>query len=765
MKKHKFLDFLIEDGDIPINDKGERDFTGTGVKPDDAWKTPEQKEQETADAEAQQKAAEEDAIEAEKEKILKRRDLVRSKLGRLLATPEEIEELDDERDKKEELEAKKEQLRAEKEREKFNKENNIEESTFNVKKKLVGSTSSSQNKSHQDAIQQAKSAGLHHVSGTYKWADDKHIVRAEIKNHKLVKVDTGEKEGDVGKGGLVKKSDDDKSKLTGQKKPTIKPKEIMSKSEIKAEAEKRAEKEIEKKKKEKESKINKELGIKIDKKNNKKSTVSYPTKINDKDKTLDSKINTSKQKAFTDTLYDMKKGDKKFYDKNKNFEGVDISVKNKWVPPTHLLSGKVPIREVQIFTRMMNTKLISSTKPPISYFTDGGAGGAGKIQAQAGELMTMLCTSMNDKQKSEFQKSALEHLSSLDEHESIITKDWLKSSINNSNAIHNRIKREFNVDDASEIIENTCWDVQEDVEALGLKDYKKNKGFSSDIYIKIKLATGQKILNEVSLKKDKNVNFLNQTTSKFNAWDKNLPKEIDPKVYADTQKKILKSGIKKNEVQKMLQMYNTPEIKELKSMLGNKDIDKMLNGDNRESRKFMYNILKAKESYGDENASKILKKMHKRNKEYSSNAISALNTNTKLKKGMLNEIKAEFPIKSVTEKEETMAIGDMSVDPKVIKNIFGTDKWDEIQEHLTAVTDKEPPYLAYKIKGTKSTIPISTIVVREDGVGYGGLFKFEMKLDPRFAKILKDANKSLYKSANESALYKHLVLTTVEEDD
>ena len=62
-----------------------------------------------------------------------------------------------------------------------------------------------------------------------------------------------------------------------------------------------------------------------------------------------------------------------------------------------------------------------------------------------------------------------------------------------------------------------------------------------------------------------------------------------------------------------------------------------------------------------------------------------------------------------------------------VKKIFGTDKWDEIQEHLIAVTDKEPPYLAYKIKGTKDMIPISTIVVREDGVGYGASFKFEME--------------------------------------
>ena len=32
----------------------------------------------------------------------------------------------------------------------------------------------------------------------------------------------------------------------------------------------------------------------------------------------------------------------------------------------------------------------------------------------------------------------------------------------------------------------TAWDVENEVETMGLSDYKNNKGFSTDMYIKVK---------------------------------------------------------------------------------------------------------------------------------------------------------------------------------------------------------------------------------------------------------------------------------------
>ena len=45
-----------------------------------------------------------------------------------------------------------------------------------------------------------------------------------------------------------------------------------------------------------------------------------------------------------------------------------------------------------------------------------------------------------------------------------------------------------------------AWDIKEEVEALGMEDYKRDKGFSTDVYFTLEV-DGKTILDEVSLKK------------------------------------------------------------------------------------------------------------------------------------------------------------------------------------------------------------------------------------------------------------------------
>ena len=45
---------------------------------------------------------------------------------------------------------------------------------------------------------------------------------------------------------------------------------------------------------------------------------------------------------------------------------------------------------------------------------------------------------------------------------------------------------------------------------------------------------------------------------------------------------------------------------------------------------------------------------------------------------MLEEIRTEFPLKAVSEGEETMAIGDLSLDPDTMKELFGTSDFEKI---------------------------------------------------------------------------------------
>ena len=126
-------------------------------------------------------------------------------------------------------------------------------------------------------------------------------------------------------------------------------------------------------------------------------------------------------------------------------------------------------------------------------------------------------------------------------------------------------------------------------------------------------------------------------------------------------------------------------------------------------------------------------------------AIEQLNTNEKMRDGLIKEIKTEFPLKAVSEGEETMAIGDMSLDKKTMERIFGTSDFDSLKENLTVKrSEKGEPYLAYTVEGEKE-VKVSTIVIRQDGRGYGGSsIKFEMKLHPELAKNLKQATQEVY---------------------
>ena len=49
---------------------------------------------------------------------------------------------------------------------------------------------------------------------------------------------------------------------------------------------------------------------------------------------------------------------------------------------------------------------------------------------------------------------------------------------------------------------------------------------------------------------------------------------------------------------------------------------------------------------------------------------------------------------------------------------------------------------------------VASIVIRQDGVGYGGSsMKFEMQMDKEFANKLKDSHKRYTDNENTTALY------------
>ncbi len=524
-------------------------------------------------------------------------------------------------------------------------------------------------------------------------------------------------------------------------------------------------------------KIQKDLERKSTKKESPKQGKNI---IGGKDKTVKKSITPKNQPYFKETLYNPVKKDNDFYNKAKSYKGKDLNVPSKYNIDSFLLAdGRVSSREVQIFGRMMNLKKADSsgTKPPISFITDGGPGGAGKLPAQAGEIMALLFATCETKEKAEtLKKSIMDHLEKNKsiEKNMIITKDWVKAAWGQSEAILSHIKGDKTIDSRS-LIEAGCWDTKSGVESLGF-DYSQ-KGFSTDIFLRLKDKQGNTSIKEVSLKKDKNINFLNSGTGKFEEWyGKNkLPEDINIKTFQTKQLSSLKKHMTPENIKKVKMLLKNgtgdPDTSKMIMEKINGDIenlDSFIKNNNRKSRKVMFNMLEMLSKKGDSDVEKTYNNIKKMGEKYATDSINAICVDSKLKNGMMREITKEFPLKSCADGEEVMAIGNVCLDKNITKSIFGTNNWDEIKEDLVAITKATPPYLAYKAKGTKDYIPIANIIIREDGVGYGAMFKFEMTLNNDFYKILKQHNLELGRIEEEISIIKnifHLSLTEKEKEE
>ena len=423
--------------------------------------------------------------------------------------------------------------------------------------------------------------------------------------------------------------------------------------------------------------------------------------------------------------------------------------------PTELQRGiKFPKKYIKMLERMVNTRPIGNgTK--ISHFTNLSSG-AGQISAQAGELMVMAGVSMSDSDFDKFYNSLKEYDSKLvQEHPNlksdsarIVSESWIEAAKNNRTAILNHLGKEYG---KYEIIVS-AWDSKDDVESMGLSNYSDNKGYSTDVYFKLNI-NGKPKLVEVSLKKSTVVNLLNSGAGKLSDWDSSIPDSINMNVYKRVERtRLLKTASALNsEINDMVNSESDTSMK-LHKLFKEKGIDfnealKDLKGgkSNRKKAKVIFKCIEELAASGNKEAIEYVNTTNELHKEYQKNTIHAIVNNELLKEGMLNEIRSEFPLKSVSTGEESMAIGKFSLDKSVMMEIFGTDNYDIIKEKLV-VEDGNPPYLGYKAEVGDSTIPLATINIREDGVGYGGQVKFEMILDRRFAKLLKKANDTIYKT-------------------
>ena len=169
-----------------------------------------------------------------------------------------------------------------------------------------------------------------------------------------------------------------------------------------------------------------------------------------------------------------------------------------------------PEKYIEVLERMVNTEGMSDPKKDsVSNFIDGA--GAGMIQSQAGEILTMMLTSIPDDEQAAAVAKQISEVLEKQTGKQILDESWVKAAMENRASTMNHVRATYGPDAK---ITSGCWDLESEVEAMGLDDYTENKGYSTDAYFTV--ATPEypdgDLLLEVSLKKDAKVMFYNGGT-------------------------------------------------------------------------------------------------------------------------------------------------------------------------------------------------------------------------------------------------------------
>ena len=220
---------------------------------------------------------------------------------------------------------------------------------------------------------------------------------------------------------------------------------------------------------------------------------------------------------------------------------------------------KFPKKYEKVLIRLLNTK--NSKDISITDFTN--AAGGGTLSSTAGEILTTVGLSIKDDvMAKEFFDKIEAHVKAT-KSESIIDAAWVKSARQVREATIRRYDRMFGKGNWE--LETMAWDIPDEVEALGLEDYKNNKGFSTDTYAKVKV-NGESILDEISLKKSKTANLLNTTTNRVDDIffrGSATQEELDEMESLETEYNTISS--KQDKVSKERKLEIVSRIKELQN--------------------------------------------------------------------------------------------------------------------------------------------------------------------------------------------------------
>jgi hypothetical protein len=219
-----------------------------------------------------------------------------------------------------------------------------------------------------------------------------------------------------------------------------------------------------------------------------------------------------------------------------------------------------PKKYLKVLHRLLNTK--NQGKISISDFTD--AAGGGTLESTAGEIVSMALMSIDDDEKAnDLVERLVQHTSDnkIDKNnKGILDPSWVKSAQKVREGIRGRYDRMFG--EGKWKLKNAAWDIKEEVEALGMEDYSKDKGFSTDVYFTVEV-DGETLIDEVSLKKDKKANLLNATSGRVDdiiIRGKATPEEYERYDSLYSKLKSKRTTAEKEFMDEIREKYYTDEI-------------------------------------------------------------------------------------------------------------------------------------------------------------------------------------------------------------
>ena len=264
--------------------------------------------------------------------------------------------------------------------------------------------------------------------------------------------------------------------------------------------------------------------------------------------TLDDKVNEiqgtefKNQPGFTDELPSSNEEYLKKIKDNDYGNGVEF-VDLKEVVDTDSIG--VPLKYFDTLSRALSTKNVKGETDNWTHYGEGLAGGAGQINSQMGELMTLVFASASPEDRKKLSEVIRSQVKSAQERGSVkkdltITEDWIDASLNNADAIDTYMSLEA---PGSKIVGGS-WDQPDELQSLGIGKGGEEKGFSTDIVIRD--SNGKN--HQLSLKKDGNVNFLNSGAGQYTKFYLSGALDDESNPYHETAKEYFDSIDRVNEI-------------------------------------------------------------------------------------------------------------------------------------------------------------------------------------------------------------------------